>query len=193
MNKEGDLSQHILKQLLEENGPPPTEQVSPAQRQHFAFQLELLKLEIDLIDRNMSRRETVTQAVKNFAIVGWVAAVTIVLGQAELRRFVIVTALLPLMFWFVDAWWLYRYRGNTVRNRIIQDYVNSQDFAQSFQRQQLFNFSLLDISARLHRGTKIYTKHVNFWRVFRFTEMVLLYGGLILISLVIGIIALSVF
>lgn len=174
------MSDKLLEQLINKE--------DERKRKIFEFQLECLKIEMDLIDRDRARRETVTQNVKNYAIVGWAAAISIFLGQVELRPFVLFTATVPLIFWFVDGWWLYLYRGTTLRSRKMRTFLNSDDLRRSFERQELVNFTLMDVSGRQYRGSREYKKYVNFGRVLLFREMIFLYGGLILISSILGII-----
>jgi hypothetical protein len=69
----------------------------------FNYQLEGLQLEIDLVDREITRMGTITQNVKNFSIVTWAGDITVFFGQDDLRKYIIFTAFLPLVFWSVDA------------------------------------------------------------------------------------------
>jgi hypothetical protein len=59
--------------------------------------------------------ETITQNVKNFSIVTWTGGITVFLGQDALRKYIIFTAFLPLLFWFVDAWWIHLHTGDKLR------------------------------------------------------------------------------
>ncbi len=155
--------------------------------------MECLKIEIDLIDRNMARSETITQGVKNFAIVSWAALTTAILGQVELRKYILIIAIIPIMFWFVDAWWIFLYRENSLRFRKISEFINSNDFLVSYKQNKLYNFMVFDRDFGRHKNTLEYQKFVNFRKVFLFREMIILYGGLILFSVIIGIIALRIF
>ncbi len=65
----------------------------------FNYQLEGLQLEIDLVDREITRMGTITQNVKNFSIVTWAGDITVFFGQDDLRKYIIFTAFLPLVFW----------------------------------------------------------------------------------------------
>lgn len=64
---------------------PEEVELSEFQKEAFKYQLECLKLELDLVDRAIARLETITQNVKNFSVVVWVASITVFLGQGELE------------------------------------------------------------------------------------------------------------
>lgn len=187
------MSDPLLNKLLENELGHNEKPILESQKQSFAFQVECLKMEIDILERSISRRETITQSVKNFAIVSWGAALTVMIGQNDLRKYVIITAILPIMFWLVDAWWLYLYRGDSFRFRKIKEFVNSPDLELSYRQQRLVNFTVLDTSGKQYENTKEYKKFVNFRKILFFKEILLLYGGLITFSLIIGIISLLIF
>ncbi len=187
------MSDPLLNKLLENELGHDEKPILESQKQSFAFQVECLKMEIDILERSISRRETITQSIKNFAIVSWGAALTVMIGQGDLRKYVIITAILPVMFWLVDAWWFYLYRGDSFRFRKIKEFVNSPDLELSYRHQRLVNFTVLDTSGKQYENTKEYKKFVNFRKILFFKEMLLLYGGLITLSLIIGIISLLIF
>ncbi|MCS6880722.1 MAG: hypothetical protein RMK84_11420 [Oscillochloridaceae bacterium] len=187
------MSDPLLNRLLENDLDHHAKPISEAQKQSFAFQIECLKMEIDILERSISRRETISQSVKNFAIVSWGAALTVMIGQSDLRKYVIITVILPIMFWLVDAWWLYLYRGDSFRFRKIEQFVNSPDLELSYSQKRLANFTVLDTSGKQYRNTKEYKRFVNFGKILFFREMLFLYGGLVTFSLVIGIISLLIF
>jgi len=81
----------------------------------FKYQLDCLKSEIELIDRAIARFDGITQTTKNWAIVTWTGSIAIALGQVDLRKYIIFTAVLPLLFWFVDAWWRHLQKRSVFR------------------------------------------------------------------------------
>ncbi|OKH31311.1 hypothetical protein NIES2101_41645 [Calothrix sp. HK-06] len=101
---------------------PEEMSASEFQKESFKYQLDCLKLEIDLVDRAIARLETITQNVKNFSVAIWIASTSVFIGQNELRRYVAVTALLPLLFWFIDAWWMHFHRGAFLRMKKINNF-----------------------------------------------------------------------
>lgn len=160
---------------------------------YFEFQLELLKIEIDLVDKAISRAETTTQYVKNFAIVTWAAAIAAFLSQQQLRPFTLLIVTIPVVFWISDAIWLSFVRGSYLRMYKLRDYVNSNDFKESFQKHRLENFKLLDINGRQYRDTKEYKAYAGTIRIMLYREMIFIYGGLTALSIIIGLVALYAF
>ena len=186
------------------NNPLPDEIIAKAstenpsvvpkyQEEAFKYQLECLKLEIDLAERVLSRVETITQTVKNFAVITWVAVVTVFAGHDDLRGYIIFTAMLPLLFWLLDAWWVHLNRGASVRLRKIAEFLNGEQLANSFKEGKLIDFTILDVLGRQYKGTKEYERLTSFKRILRFKEMIFLYGGLFTFSILLGIIMLVIF
>jgi hypothetical protein len=134
----------------------------------FKYQLDCLKIEIDLVDKAIASLETITQNVKNFSVGIWIASTTVFLGQSELRKYVGFTALLPLLFWFIDAWWVHLHRGAILRMRKIKEFLNTEDVAESFKQQKLVNFTILDVLGEQYKGTQQYEKYTSISRIMRF-------------------------
>jgi hypothetical protein len=149
--------------------------------------MECLKIEINLVDNTISRIESITQSVKNFAIVAWAGTLTLIIGMSELRRYVVIVTVLPILFWLLDAWWVHRNRGAILRLKKIGEFINSEKLAESFKLQRLVDFTILDVVGNQYRDTKEYYAYAGFGKVMRYREFVLLYGGLVVISLVVGI------
>jgi hypothetical protein len=57
-------------------------------RKSFDFQLDLLKTEIDIIDKAISRLDGITQTIKNWAIAIWTGVITVALSDPDLRRYI---------------------------------------------------------------------------------------------------------
>jgi hypothetical protein len=188
--KRHPMSEWLLNELLQHQPDEAASNASDAQKQSFDFQLECLKIEIDLVDRAISRSSTTTQNVKNFAIVTWAGGITVFLSQADLRDYTILTAFLPLLFWFVDSWWTSRNRSARLRLKKISEFVNSSKLIESFTQQRLVGFSVLDVLGRQYRGTKEYERTAGFKNIIWFKEIAFLYAGLILFSLTLGLIML---
>jgi hypothetical protein len=164
-------------------------EIKTPELQAFQYRLECLKLEIDLVDRAMARLETITQSVKNFALITWAGSVAIFLGQVELRKYTAATALLPLLFWLIDAWWSHLNRGAFLRLAKISHFLNSEKLVESFRQNNLVDFTLLDVYGRQYRKTKEYYLIAGFCRIIRYREFLLLYGGLAALSILAGVLA----
>ena len=133
------MSSDLLNNLLQKE-PIPIEQ-----EEAFKYQLELLKTEIDLVERSIERDDSRAQNVKNFAIVAWGASIALFIGQDDLRRFTTVTIIIPLLFWLVDAWWTKLRMGVHVRAQKISEFVNSPKLSESFKQQKLVEFTILGV------------------------------------------------
>jgi len=152
----------------------------------FKARLDLLNKEIDLVDSTIARIDGITQAVKNWAIVVWAGSISIFLGSVELRPYLILTALLPFMFWVSDTQWRRLQKRSVFRQRKIAEFVNSPAFDEAFKEHSFKAFQILDPVGVTHRGSKEYRAARSFVRVFFFKEVAWFYGGLMLLSLLLG-------
>ena len=156
------------------------------QKASFEFQLEILKNEIQIINQTMGRLDQMTQAIKNWMIVIWGGSIAVVFGEPDLRKYVIFTAVLPILFWYSDALWRYYVSQFVYRERKISEFLNSDKLLESFRLNKLVEFTVLDPASREYRKTIEFKKSVRFWRGFWNGEVSLLYVGLITISIGLG-------
>ncbi len=163
------------------------DEVFDPQLESFKYQLEFLKLEIECINSTIARFDEITQTTKNWAIVTWASSIALGLGQPDLRKYTILTALLPLLFWNVDAWWRHLLRRSGFRVIKIREFLNDERLVKSFEQKKLVGFTVYDPTGRQHRGTEEYKKYTSVSSTFRFREVGLIYLGLFGISLVLGV------
>lgn len=152
----------------------------------FQYRLDLLKLEVDLLDRSMERGETVSLNVKNFAVVVWAAMLTIFVGRQELHNYVVLTALVPIMFWGLDTWWTRLRIGPHVRKVNLYQFLNSTDLEQAFLNEDLSQVSVLDTLGTQYRESDLYKRWSDPYRIAKFKDLVILYGGMIVLSMILG-------
>jgi len=152
----------------------------------FSYLLNLLAKEIDLINNTIDRIDGITQAVKNWAIVTWAGSITVFLGEVDLRPYLLLTMVLPLLFWFSDARWRYLQKRSIVRQQKIAEFLNSEEFKESFETRSLENFYILDLVGKGHQRDADYQKSVNLKKIFFYKELSWFYGGLMLLSLILG-------
>lgn len=152
----------------------------------FKYQLDWLKIEIELIDRAIERFDKITQATKNWAIVTWAGSIALTLGQTDLRRFIIITAVLPLIFWSIDGWWRYYQRRSIFRLRKISEFLNDARLVKSFNQQKLVEFTVLDPTGRQYYSTPEFKSFTRVRRIIRFKEVSFFYGSLALLSIALG-------
>ena len=153
----------------------------------LAYQLDLLKVEIGIIQMIVDRIDCTTQGTKNWAVVTWVAAVGLSLQQEQIRPFIAATAVLPILFWYIDGVWRHLQRRSTYRMLKIGEFLNGDNLVLSFQLGRLQGFTVMDPVARQYRRTQDYEKHVSLWRTLRFREVAVFYAVPALISIFLGV------
>jgi hypothetical protein len=155
----------------------------------FQFQLEMLSKEIDMIDSFIARLDEQGRAFKNWAILVWGGAIVAVLGQTallDLRKYIFITALVPLLFWAADTRWSYMLRRAVYRLEKISQFITGADFETSFEKSRLVNFWLFDIRAHKHKPE--FKKKITYLNtMLTRPELYFFYGGQIFLSVALGI------
>jgi hypothetical protein len=153
----------------------------------LAYQLDVLKVEIGIINSILERQDGITQATKNWSVVTWTASVGFALGRDDLRPFLLITALVPMLFWFIDAVWRRLQSRSTFRMFRIRDFINSDDLGRSFELGRLQGFVVLDPVGTQYKGTEPYKRHVSLGRTLRFREVAVFYAVPALVSVFLAI------
>jgi hypothetical protein len=151
------------------------------------YQLEILKLEIETVNAAIRQMDEITKNVKQWAIALWTAALGGALTTGDLRQYAGTTAAIPLLFWLVDTWHRRIQRKFIWRSIQISKFLNDGRLEQSFTEAHIVNFDLFDPKSRLSKGKESYEAFVAWHKVMLFRSLSILYGGMIVISFVVGI------
>jgi hypothetical protein len=150
----------------------------------FKFQLEILKLELQTINGIIGRINDLTYKIKNWAIVIWAGSIALILGNNEnFNDYLLYTAILPIMFWFVDAWLRRTERSFIFRTYKISEYLNSDDYYESFKLNKIINLRLLDYRAKSLKNTEEYKNFTTVKRTFLYKELSIYYFAMFLLSI----------
>lgn len=151
------------------------------------FQLELLKDEIQTINGVIGRMDTITQATKNWSIVTWLGSIGFMLGNAEAKPLIAATAILPLIFWIIDATWRRLQKRSVYRAKKITEFINDGRLLASFEKTEIQNFTVLDPIGHSHKQEAEYQSYVTMKNTLFFREVWVIYWSLAFISLILGI------
>ena len=155
-------------------------------REAFLFQLEILKMEIQTIDGIVGRMDEITQTTKNWAVITWAGGLAAVLGSSDLRKYAVLTAILPLVFWYTDAQWRRLQRRSTFRSAKIREFLNSPALQESFAAGKLVGFIVHDPIGRQHKGADGYSSWVSMRKTLQYKEIAVFHGFQVAFSLVVG-------
>jgi hypothetical protein len=158
----------------------------PQQCDAFTFRLEMLKKELDFIDSSIRKIDDIGNSIKNWAILSWAGAISIILGKPELYAYVVFSAIPPLLFMLLDGHWRTLQRRFIYRQGLISDFLNSSELDAAFQTRKL-DFQIFDPFARKHRDGE-FTKYISLNAVLRFPTVSLLYIGLAALSVAMAIV-----
>ncbi len=160
---------------------------TPSQKDDaFAFRLEMLKKELDFIDSSIRKIDDIGNSIKNWAILAWTGAIAIILGKPELYRYVLFSAVPPLMFMMVDAHWRRVQRRFIYRQSVISDFLNSAELDEAFQTRTL-NFQVFDPIARKSKQHLDFKQYTSVRRILGYPTVSLIYIGLATLSVAISV------
>ncbi|WP_420627196.1 hypothetical protein [Candidatus Leptofilum sp.] len=169
-----------------ERAPKPTK----AETESLSFQLAILKDELEHIQNTIARMDEITQTTKNWAILVWGGSVLLALGDPVLRDYLFFTALLPLLFWYIDGRWRYLQRRSSFRARKISQFLNDGRLTDSFQMGKLTNFTVYDPIGSQYDAKKDpdYANYVSMRKALSYAEVMGFYGALVLVSIFLALI-----
>jgi hypothetical protein len=154
----------------------------------FNFKMDFLKIEVDFIDKSISRLDNMSKSTKHWAILLWAGSIALALGENDLRKYIIVSSLIPILFWFVDSWWAYLRLRYVNRSFEISGFLNSNRLEISFKENRLKDFQIFDPSGSRGRSQKTFSDKIKtfFLRVIWYPEFSFFYLGLFVVSLFLG-------
>ncbi|HEX5759732.1 MAG TPA: hypothetical protein VF121_11100 [Thermoanaerobaculia bacterium] len=158
------------------------------ERDSFDFQLEFLKLEFNAINEVIGRLDGIAQGTKHWAIITWAGSM-VLLFNTDQKRLLALTAILPVTFWFMDAWWRSIQRSFIFRSQRISEFLNSKRLKESFQQRRLVDFIVLDPRASENEGSDEHRAFTSVVRMARSRSVSWFYLGLILLSFLIALFA----
>ena len=148
------------------------------------YQLDVLKQEIEIIDNLNARYDEMTQSVKNWAILGWAAMLAYIIKDINSRVLIGWTAMVPLVFWYLDAYLRKIQMRSNYRKRQIRKFLNDGRLHKSFETGRLESFQVLDVTGATHKHEDGYKRVASTARTFLFREAVIAYAPLIVASIV---------
>lgn len=172
------MRKHSVKQPEHETTNPEIEALQ--------YQLEFLKMEVETINEVVGRIDEITQTTKNWSVITWAGGIALGLGEPTLRPYIAFTAILPMLFWYIDAHWRSLQRRSTFRIARISEFLNSEELIESYKQKKLIGFTVLDPTGRQYRKDKEYKNFYSIRRTLGFPEVRSFYASLVLISLGLG-------
>ncbi len=148
-------------------------------------QLDFLKMELESINAITGRIDGMTQTIKNWCVGIWAGSIAISITEKH-PELVYFTVLFPLLFWFVDGWWRRIQRSFIYRSLKISEFLNSEDLLESFRRNRLVNFKVLDPKGKQYESDPNYQSFRSVFRTMNFHDVGVFYFGLCAISIVAG-------
>lgn len=150
------------------------------------YQLQVLTTEIETVNASIRQMDEITKSMKEWTIGLWTASVGGALATRDLTPYVGITAVIPLLFWIVDTWHRRIQRKFIWRGIEIGRFLNGDGLKNSMTAGEITGFRLFDPQARDTKDPE-FKEFVSWKRVMLFPSIYLLYGGLTLISLALGI------
>ncbi len=153
------------------------------------YQLDFLRLEVETINASIRQYDEITKNIKQWAITLWTAAVGGSLAKPELNKYVGLTAIIPILFWYVDSIHRSGQRRFIWRTLMIKDFLNDGRLEQSIAAGKLTDFEVFNPAARSKGdGEEAMRAFTSLRRTMKFRSVSILYLGLAFLSLFIWLI-----
>ena len=104
--------------------------------------------------------------------------------KEDLTQYLVFSAVLPIVFWVVDAWWRRIQRSFIFRSQKISEFLNSDLLHESFAQRRLIGFKLLDPRGWQYHESAEYWEFIRIRRTLWFRSVAVFYLGLMGLSLV---------
>jgi hypothetical protein len=119
-----------------------------AHENYLQFQLNILIKEIDLIDNTIGRLDELALRNRNWGTTLWAGLVAVILQQELAKNLLLVTVVIPLLFWLIDVQWKAALLKCSRRQAAISDFLNSPVLQDLFETGQVSSIELLDPTGR---------------------------------------------
>ena len=175
---------------METEQPELAANPTTAEIESLKYQLDILKHEMEYINSTIARMDEITQTTKNWAILVWGGSILLVLGDPFFRNYLFFTALLPLLFWYIDGRWRYLQRRSIYRSMKINQFLNDGRLVTAFQTGKLDSFTVYDPAGSQYRAAndQEYLKYVSMKKALSYAEVMGFYGVLVMISVFLALI-----
>lgn len=150
----------------------------------FKCRWDALVLEVQTTSDIIGRIDSITQATKNWAVVTWAGSIALLLGQESLVNLMGATALLPIVFWILDAQWRRIQRRAIFRVERISELLSDGDRIKSLASSALGDVWVFDPMGRRYRGQKEYDDFASLTKTLFYKEVYLVYFSMALISII---------
>jgi hypothetical protein len=173
--------------MKEKDDTKPLHEEYDPRLESLKYQLDILKDEIGIIERRHTSIDEITQTIKNWAIVIWSGSITVMISNPELKKFIILTAILPASFWIAETFWKQFQRRSGYRWQKISQFLNDERLAISFETKQINDFVIFDPNSKSYRNLPDYKRYISYWRILRWPILSAFYLPLIFISVCLGV------
>ena len=159
---------------------------------HIEFRIDITKKEIDLINTKINHFDNLRLRTKQMAIILWTATVGFGLKESIPILF-LISVLLPIPFWLMEAKYRKYYKGFRLRLWAIWDLFRNGKYdvrgeievnIEQFLNDKECEFPLFDLWGNDTINVGSFKKETNTFRNFMDRGLVLIYGSMALISLI---------
>lgn len=167
------------------------------------YKYDLLLKEIDLIDGTIKNLDDIIYKTKNYAFLFWSGSIFLVTGMDKFQDnkislLIILTAIIPIMFWTMNYFWYKHLRFTSQRERIISLFINSLEFKDWLENENsAVKFPLYDKIGWIYTTEMenkkyfdekylINRKQIKFWQIFFYKDAKVYYPAMVSISILFG-------
>jgi hypothetical protein len=110
-----------------------------------AFQQDILKQEVEIIDRTIARIDQIQQTMKNWCITIWGGSLYLIIKHFDKSYvMILITAIIPLLFGYIDIIWKQQILKVSYRERKISDFISGFSDEKNFRILDPINMNYTD-------------------------------------------------
>ena len=155
----------------------------------FEYKLSILQKELDTINQIIERHDNFTQTTKNWTIVVWIGVTSFILKDSpteNVKQLLLLTPIIPLLFWYVDATWRRLQNRSIFRSDKISAFFNSKEFEEAYKNYDSSKIEVWDVVGRKYIEDTKYKRKTSLWRIIRFRSIAGFYLSIFCLSVIIN-------
>ena len=154
----------------------------------FTYKLDLIQQELKTINSIIDKVDNICQTAKYWTILILLGSISAILGSEdpEIHRLLLITPVIPLIFWIQDATWRRHQNRAIFRSNVIAEFLNGPQFEVSIEQGEINEFFIWDPMAIKYKDDTDYQQFVSFWRMFTFKTIARYYLSLMILGFLIA-------
>lgn len=149
------------------------------------LQVYLLHKSNEITDHAVGRLDDIISKLRNWAVVIWTGSIALAIQSNE-HALIPFTAIIPLLFWFANAYYSQHLLACSYRQKkVAMQFNTTSKVSNIFKRQDFGSFNVFDPLSVMDEDDDDYKSEVNFKNALLLKDSKILYPSLAVLSIVV--------